>query len=334
MKKILSSLITLIALFISSAHAAPNQSTLDTVEQAALSAAIQGPTKVNIAGQAELNVPKGYFYIPQSPAQAYMSAMGNGENPRLQGLLASDDGHDFFAIEYEAQGYVKDDDAKDLDADEILSQYKEGTEQGNEERVAKGFTAIETGGWSEKPSYNTNLHRLTWAMTLHDKGIAPSNDDTVNYETRILGREGVVSMTWIAGVSELTALKPNVDQLTAGLQYVDGKKYSDYSASSGDKVAEYGLAALIVGVGAKKLGIFAAIAAMLAKTGLGKLIIVPLVAAGAFIKRLFGKGTPKKEKNKTTPEFNATPEPQTETTKPTSLQNAAKQEELTDTSKL
>jgi uncharacterized membrane-anchored protein len=48
------------------------------------------------------------------------------------------------------------------------------------------------------------------------------------------------------------------------LAYNDGKRYEDFNAGT-DKVAAYGLAALVAGVAAKKLGLIAVVLAFAAK---------------------------------------------------------------------
>lgn len=71
------------------------------------------------------------------------------------------------------------------------------------------------------------------------------------------------------------------------LKYVEGKRYADFNSST-DKVAEYGLAALVAGVAAKKLGLFAVIAAFLAK--FAKVGILAAAALGGGLwKRFRGK---------------------------------------------
>lgn len=271
------------------AHAVPNESEQKTAWAAAEKAAVMGPTSINISQQAQINVPQGYAFIPKKQANDMMISMGNGSDANLQGLLIStaDGRDDMYTIDYIKDGYINDSDAKDIDPDSILSDYKEGTEEGNKERIAKGFPPIEVGGWAQKPSYDATLHRLTWALTLKDKNQTnASQEDTVNYETRLLGRDGYMSITWITSASALnTPLKAEADQLTSQVVYVDGKKYQDHS--SGDKVAEYGLAALITGVVAKKAGLFAALGILLAK--FSKLILVALFGLFPFLKRFFKK---------------------------------------------
>ncbi|WP_162845119.1 DUF2167 domain-containing protein [Hydromonas duriensis] len=268
---------------------AVNDAAIQEAWAAADKVAQKGPFIARVAGQAELNIPKNYFFVPQKEAQALMKSFGNGESPELYGIIVPADSNDngIYTVKFVADGYVKDDEAKDLKADEILEQYKEGTEQGNKERVAQGFQAIEVSGWAQKPVYDAQLHRLTWAMVAHDKGATGTENDSVNYQTRLLGREGVLSVTLLAEPKYLTESKAKTDELTAGLHFVDGKRYEDFSASLGDKVAEYGLAALITGAVAKKLGLFALILAFLAK--FAKLALVGVLGVFPFLKRFFKK---------------------------------------------
>lgn len=74
--------------------------------------------------------------------------------------------------------------------------------------------------------------------------------------------------------------------LLSNIRFNDGKRYADFNQST-DHVAEYGLAALIVGVGAKKLGLLALIGAFAVK--FFKIGAVALLAGGAALKRFFGR---------------------------------------------
>ena len=73
-----------------------------------------------------------------------------------------------------------------------------------------------------------------------------------------------------------------------GFAFNPGQSYADFR--SGDRVAEYGLGALIVGgaaaVAAKK-GFFAVILSALAAGW--KLVLVGFAAIGAFVRRLFSR---------------------------------------------
>ena len=72
--------------------------------------------------------------------------------------------------------------------------------------------------------------------------------------------------------------------MLAALGYNDGKRYEDFDAST-DKVAGFGLAALIAGAAAKKLGAFALIAAFVVKAW--KLVAIGVIGFGSLFMKLF-----------------------------------------------
>ena len=264
-----------------------NEMAIQKAWEVADKAATKGPTSIDIASQAKLNVPEGYEFIPKLQADSLMQAMGNSPSADSQGILVSNnpDDNTMYTIDYVNDGYIKDDDAKDLNADDILTSYKEGTEQSNDERKARGFAELEVSGWGEMPSYDAAKHRLTWALIAHDKGAASTSDDGINYETRILGRDGYVGMTMLGDADKLTIDKLTADQLSAGLSFNNGKRYEDHQGS--DRMAEYGLAALITGVAAKKLGLLALIGVFFAK--FAKLFAVGFFAVFPFLKKFFNR---------------------------------------------
>jgi len=231
---------------------------------AAVQAAMQsGPAEIPLGKQARLKLPEGYAFIPQPQADQLLKAMGNGEDPSRLGVILPPEGDSFVVPRYIDAGYIKDDEAADWNADELLTGIREGTEEGNRERQARGMPDMEIVGWSQKPTYDKATHRLVWAIESKDKG-AGNEEHGVNYNTYVLGREGYLSMNLVSGLDSLPRNKPFVQTLLTQTSFNTGKTYADFNAGT-DKVAEYGIAALVTGVAAKKLGLFAVIAAFLAK---------------------------------------------------------------------
>jgi len=152
--------------------------------------------------------------------------------------------------------------------------------------VKMGAPAIEIVGWAEKPAYDAATHRLAWAMSSREKGAAADQAQGVNYNTYVLGREGYFSLNLVTELADLPKDKPAAQGLLAALAFNDGKRYADFDSKT-DKVAEYGLAALVVGVAAKKLGLIAVVLAFAAK--FGKLILLGLAGVGAFGFKLWRK---------------------------------------------
>ena len=268
------------------ADEAPAKPAEDPAWAEAKAAAQQGPTDIAIAGQATLHLPAGRVFIPQPQAGKLLRAMGNpGEHSELSGLVfPTGDGQWFATLRYIASGYVKDGDAKEWKADDLLASYKEGTEAGNEERQKMGVAPLEITGWAEAPAYEASTHRLVWAMSSKEKGAPASAEQGVNYNTYALGREGYLSLNFVTDLKDLPAQKPDAKALLGALEFDSGKRYEDFNSAT-DHVAEYGLAALVLGVGAKKLGLLAVIFAFVAK--FAKIIFIAVIGLGAAIGKFF-----------------------------------------------
>ena len=88
-------------------------------------------------------------------------------------------------------------------------------------------------------------------------------------------------VTWVVDPTLLDIELPVYRSLMSTYEFLPGNTYAEFT--EGDKIAEYGLTALVVGGGA----------ALAAKSGvlkwLWKLIAVAAVAIGGFLKKLFGK---------------------------------------------
>ena len=163
-------------------------------------------------------------------------------------------------------GYVKDD--EQIDAAALLDSIKKGTEAANKERRERGWDEVAVTGWQTPPHYDTQTKHLEWAISGRN---VKTGDDIVNFNTRILGRSGVMSVVLISGPSALTGSIAEVKTALAGFNYVSGQRYAEYKP--GDKIAKYGLAALITG-GA---------AAIAVKTGFWKVALTAIVAGWKFI---------------------------------------------------
>jgi uncharacterized membrane-anchored protein len=261
--------------------------------EAAKKVAKSGPQDITLLSQATLKLPAGYLFIPQPNAAQVMQAMGNpGEDDSLQGLVFPQDdeaGKWFMTVRYEASGYIKDGEAKEWNAEELLSSYKEGTEEANKERKKMGIPGLEILGWAEKPAYDGASHRLVWAMSSKETDAAATDPQGVNYNTYALGREGYFSINLVTELTDLPKYKNDASTILAALNFQDGKRYADFNSST-DKVAEYGLAALVAGVAAKKLGLLALIAAFAAK--FAKIIFIAVAAFGGSVWKFFKREKP------------------------------------------
>jgi uncharacterized membrane-anchored protein len=246
-----------------------------------------GPMKGKLGTMAEVDVPEGYEFIGAQDTQTLMRLYGNNVHGNELGLIQPKSGDDWFLIfEFDSVGYVKDDEKDKLDVDAILDSIKAGTDAGNEERRRRGAPELHVVGWQEKPNYDATTHNLQWAIK------AKSEDHfVVNYNTRILGRRGVMEATLVANPDKLAAIVPTYKQLLTKFSYSAGSTYGEFQA--GDKIAEYGLTALVAGGGlavAAKTGLLAKFFGLFAKLGKGAIVLVigAFAAVKALFSRLFG----------------------------------------------
>ncbi|AWV08094.1 hypothetical protein C9I47_2416 [Lysobacter maris] len=241
-----------------------------------------GPTQGRIGGNAEIEVPEGYAFLDAKATRTLNELYENPDSGRDEYTFAPA-GRDWIAFfSFDDIGYVKDDES--IDADEILESIREGTEFSNEERRQRGWEEIHVTGWTFKPQYDKELNALAWAI---EAEAGDSGRKIVNFNTRLLGRKGVMEVTLVASPEDLQPAIGQFKALMPGYAFNDGERYADYR--EGDHIAEYGLAALITGGAAAvatKKGFFAAIGVFLAKAW--KLILIGLVAVGAGIRKLFG----------------------------------------------
>jgi uncharacterized membrane-anchored protein len=283
----------LFLIFSALALAAPNlpdaaRNALEAAFQEAGTAIQKGPANLPIAGQAMLQLPMGYNFFPAEAARNLLEAMGNPGNENVQGMIfpSDEDGRWFIVVSFNPAGYIRDDDAKDWQADTILAEIRKGTEAANDERRSRGLPELDVAGWVEQPQYDAETHRLVWSLSSHLKGADPGQPTGINYNTLMLGREGFISLNLVTELGSIGKLKTVAHNMLASLEFDAGKRYGDFQAGT-DKVAEYGLAALVAGVAAKKLGLLALAGVFFAK--FAKIIIAAGAVGLGLLGRLFGK---------------------------------------------
>ncbi len=265
---------------------AASQDPLQAAWAAARTTAVLGPAKVKLLDQGELTIPAGDIFVPAAEANQIMEAIGNPSSPSRFGLIVSRKDQDIWMVDvaWLNEGYVRDDEARDWKPDTLLASLKDNTEQDNAGREARGLPPLDVVGWAQPPSYDAAAHRLVWSMLVKDRGAPASVPQTVNYNTYALGREGYFSLDLITDSAHIAADRPVAAQLLGSLNFAAGKRYQDFNHST-DKVAAYGLAALVGVVAVKKLGLLALAGVFLLKVW--KLGLLALAGAAAAFRKFF-----------------------------------------------
>jgi uncharacterized membrane-anchored protein len=214
-----------------------------------------------------------------------MRALGNSTDERFVGLIMpkQTDQYWFMIVEYNDSGHMKDEEAKAWNVDELLQSIKDGTDASNKDRLERGIAALDVVGWVERPAYDETTHRLVWSILGKERG-NPSAEATINYNTYALGRQGYFQLNLVTTENYIPQDKKHAGTLLAALDYRPGERYGDFNSTT-DRVAEYGLAALIGGVAAKKLGLLAIVGVGLAK--FWKIGLIAMAVAGGGITKLF-----------------------------------------------
>lgn len=229
---------------------------------------------------ATMNLPDGYRFLGPKEARFILEKMwGNPEDRSVLGLLfGPNQGPDTdngwaVVVSFEDSGFVKDDDARSIDYNDLLKSMQEDTIEGNKARKKHGYPTVDLLGWAEQPHYDSAKKTLYWAKRLRFEGV---EEPQLNYNMRVLGRRGVLELNPLGAESQLSTLKEVAPTILAATSFTQGNRYEDFSESSGDKVAAYGIAGLITG-------------GVLLKTGLLKVLLKPLIFLGVIVVGVIGK---------------------------------------------
>ena len=246
----------------------------------------RGPCISDLGNEAQIRVPAGYVFANGSDTRMLMEAMHNIPSKNEVGFIAPTTLEWFLVFDFADSGYVKDDEKSSLDADAMLKSLKSANEEVNKVKKERGWETFEFTGWQLPPRYNSETHNLEWATKFNDK-----KGTTINWNTRLLGRNGVMSVTLVTSEDKLQDILPQFNSVLDGFSYKPGHRYADFH--QGDKVAEFGLAALVLGGAAvaAKAGIFGALWKIITVifASCWKAIAVGFVAMTGFFINLFKK---------------------------------------------
>ena len=224
---------------------------------------------INLPGnKIQLDVPDGFYYLsPQDTKRVLEEAWGNPEGELTLGMLFPVQYSPFdyaswgVTLEYIEEGYIEDDDADDINYDELLVDMKKDTAEASLARQEIGYEAIELIGWAAQPYYDQATHKLYWAKEIK---FGDAEQNTLNYNVRVLGRQGMLLMNFIASMDQLPEIEASRDEVLALAEFRSGHTYDDFNPDI-DEYAAYGLGGVIAGKALAKTGAIAALLIFLKK---------------------------------------------------------------------
>ena len=251
-----------------------------------------GPAQVDLGEGLTLSLPQGQALFDAPHAKQMLQKGGTKNTDGVLGVVVPLDEHAQWltVIRFAGDGYIKD--SEKLDAKEIFDSIKEGTEELNEERKSQGIPPLFVDKWFEEPRYDRAKHHMVWGL----QGHTSENEALINYNTHVLGRRGYVSLNLVSEPATFTQDRAAAGPLLDRITFKPGDRYEDFKDGT-DKVAEYGLAGLVlggVGLGAAKLvkiGLLAKFSKVLigALVAGKKLIAAAVIGLVAAVKKLFGR---------------------------------------------
>jgi len=210
-------------------------------------------------GLARIRLPETYRYLnAKDTEKVLVNLWGNPAGSEALGMIVPAtfdplDGTSWAVIvSFADDGYVKDDDAAKIDYNDLLKQMQEEVAEASKERVKEGYSSLALIGWAAPPRYDAATHKLYWAKELK---FGEEKEHTLNYNIRMLGRRGVLVLNAVATVPQLKEIEAATPALLSMVDFQEGHRYADFDGKT-DKVATYGLAALVAGGLAAKAGFF------------------------------------------------------------------------------
>jgi uncharacterized membrane-anchored protein len=243
-------------------------------------------------GLATLTVPPGFSYLGPDDAETVLVKLWGNPPPQNKplgllipaGMTPLSSNCWVVTIDYTEGGYVKDNDASKINYDDLLKKMQAGVAENNKQRQEHGYPPITLVGWAAPPHYDAATHKLYWARDLK---FGDESHDTLNYSIRMLGRKGVLELNAVSSIDQFATIDQQTPQILAMVDFKEGNRYADFDPKI-DKVATYGIAALVAGGIAVKMGLFKLL--LVGLLAAKKFIIMGALAVAALFKKLFKRG--------------------------------------------
>lgn len=228
-------------------------------------------------GIATFNVSEDYYFLSTKDANIVLEEFwGNPPESDILGMIFPADAtplHDDWGlvIYFSNIGYVSDEDVTEYNYDALLEGMQQETRDENAWRIDNGYPELDLVGWAEPPEYDSASRKLYWAKEFSGGG---TEENTLNFDIRALGRKGVLVLTFIASMAQLDNVNAAIPDILAMSKFTEGNRYGDFNPSI-DKIAAVGIGGLIAGKVVAKTGLIVLLLAFLKKGAF--LLVVPVM---------------------------------------------------------
>lgn len=235
------------------------------------------------ASNSAVTLGPGRSLLAGADAERLLFLMNAVQFPNTEAVLYDDESGVMVTFEFFEEGFVKDGDWTDVEASQLLEDIRAGTEEANREREKYGISTMTVSGWAEEPNYDPETNTVRWAIEF-----AEGDGSTINATALSLSRYGYEQLTWVGTREQYAQLSGLLTTALDSHVFDDGHRYADFQ--DGDKVAAYGVAALVAAATGAKLGkgvIAVIIAVAVAFLKKGWIVVLLLLGGiGAWVRKL------------------------------------------------
>ncbi len=188
---------------------------------------------------SKLVLPENHLVAFGRDAQHFHALSGNPHKDKaIEAVVIDEDDNTVYFTCYN-DGYVSLDDWKEIDSKKFLEEVIENTEEANKERRRQGMSELHVVGWLKRPTLDRKSNTVYWAIEAEDD----DSGKIVNSVALRLGRKGFERIVWVSERDSYRPFGGELDVMMRAHSFEPGYRYSDFI--KGDKVATYGIAALV-----------------------------------------------------------------------------------------
>ena len=165
---------------------------------------------------------EGFALLRGDAARRFDFLTQGMEDPDMEALIYNQDTEIQLTFNYYPSGYVSMEDWEDLDADELLNQISENTDNSNAERAKHNLSGLSVGGWLQKPRLNEDNNSVSWVFDVLD-----GEERYVNAISIKLGRKGYEKFTWVSSYDDYLLSMDLMAALVNQQNFDQGHRYAD-----------------------------------------------------------------------------------------------------------
>lgn len=202
-------------------------------------------------GKIRMTVPEDFLFIEGEQARFILEDLwGNYTDGEVCGMLVKKGFkvtrliNDFsFVISYSDIGHVQDKQDIELNHNDLLATLRQNMELSNERRIANGVNTMQVEKWALVPYYDAYKKAVYWANSIKVNG---TDEEILNYNLRLLGRNGVIKINAVATMDQFPAIKQILPQIISQVRFPEGQQYADYKEGN-DRKSDWSIRELIAG---------------------------------------------------------------------------------------